>query len=311
MARSGMKGSDAARSKGIRALSLRQIEVFHAVFVTRSITAASRLLHVSQPTLSRTVRRVEDVLSVTLFHRTGSGLMPTIEAQMIFNEVDGLMKRLDGLGARIEEIASGGAVPFRLGASASVARGLIPRALGQLVKDSPDTDLFLDVLSVDQIQEYLLAGTGQCVVTMAPIDHPMLRSAAIGTGNLIAVVPTDHPLCSHGELEAADFDGVDIIGFQVDGPHQHAIYSFLGSACVDPHSRAVVRFADTAMALAGQGLGIALVDSFTTMGPIGSGVILVPLRNSPSFDVFIQWNPNRPVSSHVRQLQTAIETLLR
>jgi DNA-binding transcriptional LysR family regulator len=296
--------------RGIRALSLRQIEVFHAVFVTRSITAASRLLQVSQPTLSRTVKRIEDILSVVLFHRTGTGLMPTVEAQLIFEEVDGLMRRLDGLGARIEQIASGGAVPFRTGATASVARGLVPRALSKIAKASTETELFLDVLPVDQIGEYLLAGTGQCVVTMATIDHPMLSSAVLGQGRLVAVVPIGHPLAKCDELQATELDGVDVISFQVDGPHQRAIRRFLDPAQVKPHSRAVVRFADTAVALASEGLGIALVDSFTTMGPVGNGVVLVPLKNGPQFDVHIQWNPNRPGSDHMRQFREEVEALL-
>lgn len=309
-----MGGNPAAASelkegRGIRALSLRQIEVFHAVFATRSITAASRLLQVSQPTLSRTIKRIEDILSVVLFQRTGTGLMPTLEAQLIFEEVDGLMRRLDGLGARIEQIAYGGAIPFRMGATASVARGLVPRALSAIAKASPETELFLDVLPIDQIGEYLLAGTGQCVVTMATIDHPMLCSAVLGQGRLIAVVPVGHPLARRDALVATDLDGVDVISFQVDGPHQRAIRRFLDPAQVKPHSRAVVRFADTAVALAAEGLGIALVDSFTTMGPVGAGVVLVPLQDGPLFDVHIQWNPNRPGSDLMRQLRDQAEAL--
>ncbi|WP_353474903.1 LysR family transcriptional regulator [Salipiger sp. H15] len=302
----------AARTPGpIQGLSLRQIEVFHAVYSTRSISAASRLLSISQPVVSRMVKRLEDVLKVSLFQRGSSGLMPTMEAELIFAEVDGVMGRLSGLGARIEEIASGGSVSFRLGATASVARGLVPRALRALSARAARPDLFFDVLSVDQIAQYLLDGTGQCVVTLAPVDHPMLSAEPLGQGRLVAAVPADHPLAARDLLSPGDFDGADVISFQIDGPHQRAIRQFFGRERPAPQSSTVVRFADTAVAMAAEGMGIALVDSFTALGPVGAGVVLRPLRKSPVFTLYLQWNPNRPTSAHVPQLREVIIRELR
>ncbi|MBE9638631.1 LysR family transcriptional regulator [Salipiger mangrovisoli] len=297
--------------RGIRGLSLRQIEVFHAVYTTRSISAASRLLVISQPVVSRTLKRIEDVLSLTLFRRGGTGLMPTVEAQLIFAEVDGLMRRVEGLGARIEEIASGASIPFRLGATASVARALVPRGLSALGAGATRPELFFDVLAVDQIVDYLLDGTGQCVVTLAQIDHPMLHSEPLGHGHLVAVVPVGHPLADRPHLAPGDFDGVDVITFQVDGPHQRAIRGYFGSAMAQLQSRTVVRFADTAVAMAAEGMAVALVDSFTTMGPIGEDVVARPLRNAPEFTLYLQTNPNRPASHHVSELRDHLLQALR
>ena len=138
----------------------------------------------------------------------------------------------------------------------------------------------------------------------------MLTSEVLGHGKLVAAVPAQHPLAAREMLDPGDFDGVDMISFQVDGVHQSAIRSFLDPARVRPRSRAVVRFADTAVAFAAEGLGIALVDSFTTMGPVGSGVVLKPLRDGPVFDLHAQWNPNRPVSAHLLKLQRIIAAML-
>lgn len=290
--------------RGIRGLSLRQIDVFHAVYRTKSISAASRLLGISQPVVSRIIRRLEDILAISLFRRGGTGLMPTMEAQLIFAEVDGLVRRIDGVGDRIEAIASGGAVAFRLGATASAARSLVPRALRSLQERQTRPDLFFDVLSVDQIVDYLLDGTGQCVVTLAPIDHPMLTAEPLGTGQLVAVIPVGHPLAERRALTKADLADIEIISFQVDGPHQRAIRSFLGEDPDARRTRTVVRFADTAVAMASEGMAVALVDSFTTLGPVGGNVVVRPLvGQEEAFSLYLQWNPNRPVSSHVDALR--------
>lgn len=51
-------------------------------------------------------------------------------------------------------------------------------------------------------------------------------------------------------------------------------------------------------------MAVALVDSFTTLGPVGGNVVVRPLvGQEEAFSLYLQWNPNRPVSSHVDALR--------
>ena len=58
-------------------MNLRQIEIFRAVMSAGSITGAARLLHVSQPSVSRMVRHLELQLGVALFERRNGRLFAT------------------------------------------------------------------------------------------------------------------------------------------------------------------------------------------------------------------------------------------
>ena len=49
------------------AVNLRHIEIFHAVMTTGNLTEAARMLHTSQPTVSRELARFEKVLGLQLF----------------------------------------------------------------------------------------------------------------------------------------------------------------------------------------------------------------------------------------------------
>lgn len=297
-------------SRDRTSLSLRQIETLHAVLSTRSITAASQLLGVSQPSVSRTVKRIEQVLQLRLFTKDGKRLVPTQEAMLIFEEIDAIMAQLNGLGQRIVRIARHNEGTFRLGATASVARALVPQAILGLSRQYAELDLFLDVLSLDQMAHYLVSGTGDCLVTIAPDKHPGLVSQPLGHGELVALMGGDHPLAGYGELAAEDIQGHDIICFQTDGPHQRAIRAFLDGVLDISNPKMVVRFSDTAIALAGQGFGIALIDSFSIRGQIGADMVAVPLKNAPRFDVFLQWNASRPVSRNLDLLAQELRSLL-
>ena len=58
-------------------MNLRHIEIFHAVYVNGSVSAAARALNVSQPSVSKMLRHAESLLGFNLFQRTNGGLVPT------------------------------------------------------------------------------------------------------------------------------------------------------------------------------------------------------------------------------------------
>jgi DNA-binding transcriptional LysR family regulator len=291
-----------SEQNGEPVLSLRQIEVFHAVVQARSITSASKVLNVSQPSLSRTIRRIEDLLGTELFAREKEGLVPTAEALAIFAEVDNIVRQISGLSGQISRITRGEAAVFRVGATASVARALVPQALKALSVAVPSLELFFDVLSVDQMEDYLVTGRGECLVTIATLKHPLIASQKVGRGELVAIVPRDHLLASLDRLSAEDLQDVDFIAFPEGGAHHLVVDKFLRGAGISVNVKAVVRFSDTAVALANQGMGVALVDALTALGPIGNEVVVKRVEKSPDFEVSVLWNRKRPRSGNLKKL---------
>ncbi|MCE9905666.1 LysR family transcriptional regulator, partial [Hafnia paralvei] len=69
------------------AISLRQIEIFHAVMTTGNLTEAAALLNTSQPTVSRELARFEKLLQMSLFDRVRGRLRPTAQGLQLFEEV--------------------------------------------------------------------------------------------------------------------------------------------------------------------------------------------------------------------------------
>jgi hypothetical protein len=61
-------------------MNLRHIEIFHAVYVNGSVSAAARALNASQPSVSKMLRHAETLLGFQLFQRTSGGLVPTEDA---------------------------------------------------------------------------------------------------------------------------------------------------------------------------------------------------------------------------------------
>lgn len=278
------------------------MEVFHAVMQARSITGASKVLNVSQPALSRTIRRIEDLLGIALFTRDRNGLVPTSEALEIYAEIDPLIRQLTGVGTQIGRIARGETAVFRVGSTASVARALVPQALRTLSIEVPGIELFFDVLPVDQIEEYLITGRGEAVVTIAPPDHPLIAVEHVGRVDLVAVIHKDHSLATTPVIRSVDLAHMDFIAFAPGGAHQTVVDRFLNREKLKVNTRAVARFSDTALALANEAMGIVLVDYVTTLGPVGSNLVVRPIENAPQFSISVLWNRRRSHSANLRKL---------
>jgi predicted transcriptional regulator len=70
-------------------MNLRQLEVFRATMRSVSITAAAKLLHISQPSVSRLISDLEESLGFSLFNRSGHGIIASVEVRRFSQSVTG------------------------------------------------------------------------------------------------------------------------------------------------------------------------------------------------------------------------------
>lgn len=287
-------------------LTLRQIEVFRAVMRARSMIGAARELGIAQPTVTKTVRRIEDVCAFALFDRHAGRLTPTAEAHRLLGEVDLAFDQLEGALARALRLARADTGSLRLGASPSVGRVLIPRAGAALLEQHPGLSLHLDILSVSQVMDYLLSGQGESAVTLFPILHAGIRSVAVGGAPAIAVCPRDWPLAAQPRLAPTALADVPLIVFEPQSVHGQVVDAVLRDGGVVPNRTHVARFAETAIGLAEAGLGLAIVDRFSALAADRNRVALLPLDHPAGYEVFLHRHVERARSHLLQHFEIAL-----
>ena len=291
-------------------LSFRQLEIFHSIMETGSVSAAARMLGISQPSLSRGLHRLEDQLHLALFRRHRKRLVPTSEAHRLFEIVVPAIHQMRAIRDSVPNIAAGQTSLFRFAATQSVVRVLVPRAIRAMRKAEPGTRIFLDAITRRQHTEYLLSAQGECILSLAEMDHPLIMSRDVGKAPLVALVHKDHPLSAEGGLSPGMLSGQQLILFEHSGPHSGAIDAFFdGHEC--PASKTFIRFSDAALGLAAEGVGVALVDDFTAMGWLPPEVVRVPLIDPPMFTARLYTNAEHPGSRFVERLGDTLASLTR
>src|SRR5690348_6414912 len=85
-------------------MRLRQLEAFRAVMLCQTVTKASEMLHISQPAATRLIADLEDSIGFDLFDRKRGRLIPTAEAQTLFEEVQQSLLGVERIARTAQEI---------------------------------------------------------------------------------------------------------------------------------------------------------------------------------------------------------------
>lgn len=277
-------------------MNLRQIEVFRAVMLTGTITDAARLLHVSQPGISRLVRHLEARLRTALFERRHGKLFATPEARALHAEIEKVYRGVKHVQDFAAGLASGAATPLRIGATQSLGLEVVPRAVARFAALHPATRLSLEVLSLAQMSEQLLGEQLDLGVSALPLDHPGLDMETIGAWRMVLVLPPNHPLAARRRVTVREALAERLVSFGADTLQGRVIAGWYARHGLAPRSPVEVRSAHVACALVAHGAGAALVDDLTARACASPRLVVRPVSASPAYPIHAVRSRHRPPS---------------
>jgi DNA-binding transcriptional LysR family regulator len=277
-------------------LNLRQIEVFRAVMTTRSTVDAARLLHVSQPGISRMVRHLETRLGVPLFERRKGRLVATPEAASLHAEIERVYRGVQHVQEVAAHLRFGTHSALRVLSSANTALQLVPGTIAELIGRFPHTSVFFEALPTREIVKLLVAEEADLAISSAPLDHPALDVREIGHWTLLCAVPARHALAKVSPLPLASALRERLVVYSPEAPQSPVIEAWLEQYGIVRNVAVEVRSGYAACSMASAGVGVAFVDDLSARAHRGGGVVLVPIPNAPRFPIFSAVNVNRPPS---------------
>jgi len=268
------------------AMNLRQIEVFRAVMLAGSVTDAARLLHVSQPGISRMLAHIELQLGLALFDRKKGRLLPTPEAQALYAEVSEVYGGIRRVSELADELKSGARLSLRVLSSPSTALVALPRAVAQLASEYPAARIYIETLPTREMLERLIQREADLAISTIPTDNALLASRPVGKWRLVCVFPKGHALASKRVLHPRDVLGDRLISFSRDTPQGRIIDDWCSSSKAKAISSVEVRSGQMACALAASGAGVAIVDDLTAHAFRSDELDFRPIAGSPSLGIY-------------------------
>ncbi|OYU48392.1 MAG: LysR family transcriptional regulator [Rhizobiales bacterium PAR1] len=279
-------------------LTLRQIEVIRAVMIAGTIAGAAKLLGVSAPGISRLMKYTERSLNLKLFERKQNRYFPTPEAEDIFEQINSVYQRVDDLHYVLRRVDRGGGIEFRLASVPSMSNIMVPRALKRLRERYPDLGIDLDILKVQEAQDYLLLGKCELVVLSYSFEHPGIDVVSLAKGSLRCIVPCGHPLATQDVVSAAEIAEYPLVGVNPDDPYGRITTEVFRRLDIPFKMTMSVRFGVTTTGLVRAGLGVSIIDQFAVARGNLPDVKVLKIREPTSFEAFVATRADRPLSRH-------------
>lgn len=275
-------------------MNLRHIEIFHAVYVNGSVSAAARALNVSQPSVSKMLRHAESLLGFPLFQRTSGGLVPTQDAHVLFTEVSEIQDRVYALREAGRNLRRGVCGVLRVSALPSLALDAIPTAVSRFLRTHSDVKFDLQTVHHDDLLRKLYERESDIAIAYqvppaAPIGHRWL-----GEGELVVLYREEDMPDAPPRIELEQLRGRRFISLAASGPIGQLFTQELQRLELELDEVVSARTFYIASALVRQGVGMTVVDSFTAQASLVPGLAMRPLKPQLTFDIHAMFLINRP-----------------
>lgn len=287
-------------------LNLKQIEVFRAIMLTGSISGAAKLLHVSQPAVSRLIAYTEQRLGLTLFERIKGRLYPTPEARHLFVEVNSVYQGVQRVNEVAEDLIQNRMGHLRIACSPSLGQGLIPCAIAKFHAQLPEARVILHTMIPDVLLQAVLTQQVELGVAFLHEGHPNVHSRQLYENRLVVALPATHPLTAKNVISIEDLIDQPFIGYGSEIPIGQLVRKLLDDANMILRPTVEVQQIHVACALVQAGVGIALIDEITANGPVWTKVVFRPIAPTAKTPISIVHGMYEPLS---RLAQAFISTL--
>ncbi len=277
-------------------MKLRQIEAYWAVMRSGSVTAAARMLNVSQPAVSKTLRHAEDQLGIKLFHRVHGRVVATPEAEALFPEVDTIFQRIESLQDQAGKLKLQQQGLLRVGASSTLATSVLPMAVRSFQKSFPRFRINAALLPAVDLAEKLRNNTIDIGLTLTPVRDPDIEITVIGQTRMACLLPNGHALAGRQILTPADLAPYPLITFGENTLFGKTLDEAFESMGVRRHIAIEVTLSMQAYLFVQSGCGVALVDTLMSKRN-STGVIWCQFEPPVTFPIYLLTSARRPLNT--------------
>jgi len=250
--------------------SIRQLRAFSVLYETGNVTTAANILSLTQPAITILLREFEGKLGVRLFERGPRGLQRTEAATEAMVYVRRVLDDLHEMNSNMKSIAVGKGGNLRIATTSTVAQTLMPRLLARFKEEHPLVRVTIDDCSPHEFAERISSERVHIGIGTLEASIPGLLEMPFQQDWLHAV-GSRQTLNVHGKTVSwKQLEKLPIITVKTGYGVRRSIDQAAGEAHVHLQLIQEVALLSTALALAEQGLGIAIVPGsiVTSIDPV-------------------------------------------
>ncbi|WP_448547247.1 LysR family transcriptional regulator [Thalassotalea fusca] len=277
-------------------MRLRHIEVFHAIYTTGSITNAAKILHVSQPSVSKVLSHAELQLGFKLFERVKGRLIPTNEASMLFDEVDKIYQQMRSIKNTAENIKKTDFGNICIGVTPALGFDVLPSAIAAFQEKHPKVNFTIQTVHNDEVTQALFEHKCDFAMLFSPSAMAGISCKPCAESELVVMYPKHLFPNRPSALTLTELSPYPFIDISDSGPLGDLLWTRMMEENVAIDSTIKVQTYFIAARMVAKGAGICVVDKFTALGNTAEDIAFASFEPKLTFNVSISHLESRGIS---------------
>ncbi|KRR25769.1 LysR family transcriptional regulator [Bradyrhizobium lablabi] len=245
-----------------RELTIRQLRALAAVHGDRSVTAAAKRLHLTQPAVTLQIRNLQEIAGVPLIQRTNDGMLLTDAGREVLTLAERIDAAIADCETSLEMIAGKTAGRISIGA-VSTAKYFVPFMISGFSKRHPNIDV---TLSIGNRQEIGMALRGYdldfAIMGRPPADIDM-DVHPIGDHPHVIIAPTSHRLARKSRIALSELANETFLTREPGSGTRGLMEQLFETAGIRPNIGMAMSSNETIKQAVIAGLGIAFISAHT------------------------------------------------
>jgi LysR family transcriptional regulator for metE and metH len=273
-------------------LTIKHLQMIHAIESAETMTRAAELLNISQPALSSRLQDAEEILGTRLFHRRGRRLTLSAPGQLLLRSTRSILTELANVENELKTLPNQPTRGLRIGMPQYASFAWLPAAVKRFEKQFPDVELEIVSEAATQPRNALIRGDVDFAIISSPartiqMDRSRFRSKQLIRDELVALLPANHVKADQPFVVAEDFVSETYITNSAVPERNREYELFFQPNAVYPERVVQVGFTGAILELVAAGIGTTIITRWILESDDRfSEVVTKPLTQS---GLFVNW----------------------
>lgn len=263
-------------------VDLMRIETFLHTAENLSFSEAARLLHLSQPTVSHHIKKLEQELGVDLFERQASSIRLTDAGRLLVPWARKVVRNSIEMQEMMASLQEGIAGSLRIACSTTAGKYVLPHLAARFSLRHPMINVSILRCAPESVVLNLLDGEASLGVASFEIRDREVELQKFFEDSISVIVPTNHPFTSREKVLPEDLIDEQIIMREVTSGTRRVVLTELAKHDIsydDLNIFMQIGNAEAIVRTVAAGYGISFVSKLATACPLERGsVVNIPVE---------------------------------
>lgn len=275
-------------------MELRQLEYFQKVSKYKNFTKAAEALHVSQPSVTNSIRKLEEELGVVLLDRNKKRVFLTEEGKIFLDRIEKILFDIDDTLVEIQDLKCLDQGHIKLGLPPIIGAHFFPKMFIEFSKEHPNIHLQVSEEGSVNARQLIEEGELDLGLIILPKSAKNLETIEIFKNDIVLCVDKDHKLSEKKEVSFTELKDEDFILLKDDSFHRKAIMQKCQKNKVEPHVIFSSSQVETIKALVASGMGISFLLEMATRET--KDIVAIPLVDTIETTIGLAWRKDKYLS---------------